>query len=113
MDASAMYPKGFHPVETGMKRDFSGPVKYTPRHKVSHPVKYYFLDFSKAIQVSPTATSRLVVGNIGLESDAPELVSGAPYDPFKLDVFDLGTYFQQSVLDVSDHLHLPMLVGLC
>ena len=113
MDASAMYPKGFHPIETDMKRDLSGPAKYTPRHKVSRSVKYYFFDFAKAVEVSPTAASRFVTGSTGFDSEAPELVSGAPYDPFKLDVFDLGIYFQQSVLDVSDHLHLPMLVGWC
>ena len=82
-----------------------------PRSSV--PVTYYFVDFGISTQFDPEDTNRFVTGADGLDREPLELSDDIPYDPFKLDVFDLGIYFQQSVLNVSDHLHLLMLVGLC
>lgn len=107
MDAVSMYPKGFHPIQTGMKPDLSGPAKYVSRRKAAQPVRYYYFNFSNAFEgASGDNTSALVAGKTGLDIDAPELESGAPYNPFKLDVYVLGTYLREAVLEVRIIAHL-------
>ena len=88
MDAGAMYPDGFHPVKQHFLPDAVTPVWPLSRSKAG--VKYYFVDFGISVQA---ASGQLVEGNLGRDRDPPELHTGKPYDPFKLDVWQLGTTF--------------------
>ena len=54
MDASAMYPQGFHPSRW---------APYVSRRSVG--VQYYFADFGLSSHFPPEAQSRLVVGDAG------------------------------------------------
>ena len=102
MDAPAMYPKGFHPVETDLNRDMRGSAPHHSRFTNPRPVKYYYVDFGISSQFTPEQdhTSRLVVGVDGLDDQVPELSKVTPYDPFKVDVFILGNYFKKTILNV-------------
>ncbi|OSX60548.1 hypothetical protein POSPLADRAFT_1047968 [Postia placenta MAD-698-R-SB12] len=87
MDASAMYPKGFHPVWETLLYDIKTAAPYLARGDV--PVKYYYpyppLD----------AENRLVVGVAGRDQEVPELSRRKrPYDPFKGSIF-IGNLFRR------------------
>ncbi|KIP07951.1 hypothetical protein PHLGIDRAFT_404324 [Phlebiopsis gigantea 11061_1 CR5-6] len=88
MDASHLYPKGFHPVSIDSLPDVSKLAPHIPRRQAS--VKYYFIDFGLSVHVPDDASNKLVTGRLGRDRDPPELHSDAPYDPFKLDIFIIG-----------------------
>ena len=99
MDAAALYPRGFHPVQTRSLPDISGSAPVLPRSSVI--IKYYFLDFGISTQFNHDGHPRLVVGKDGLERSVPELSDDVPYDPFKVDICILGAFFKQHMLDVG------------
>ncbi|KAH9893444.1 kinase-like domain-containing protein [Cubamyces lactineus] len=102
MDATALYPRGFHPVQTRSLPDISDYAPVLPRS--SAPIKYYFLDFGISTQFDQGDQSRLVIGRDGLERSVPELSDDVPYDPFKVDICILGALFKQHMLDKYSNL---------
>ncbi len=98
MDASSLFPKGFHPVRLEYSPDARGSVHQLSRAKAH--VKYYFVDFGISVHC-PTDSPKLVVGGYGRDQDVPELSFDVPYDPFKLDIFILGNMFRRQICNVS------------
>lgn len=98
MDATAVFPKGFHPMAETTLPDLSGPAPFVRRIDV--PVKYYFIDFGISTQFAPDQHSRLVLGTDGLDDEVPELSKTVPYDPFKTDIFIIGNLLRQQFLQV-------------
>ena len=99
MDATAMYPLGFHPVH-----DISLPDGHTRAPFLSRleaPVRYYFVDFGLAVSIPPEVYPKRALGAYGLDREAPELSFTKEYDPFKLDIFILGNVFQKEIYAVS------------
>lgn len=84
MDASALFPCGFHPISKTRLPDVSGITPTLSRSEA--PVRYYFIDFGISTRFAPQS-SRLVVGTPGLDQEPPELSDNDPYDPFQLNVF--------------------------
>lgn len=98
MDATAMYPRGFHPMREMSLPDISG---FAPvLHRIDVPVKYYFIDFGISTQFAPDQHPRLVLGMEGLDKDVPELSATVPYDPFKTDIFIIGSLLSEQFLEV-------------
>jgi hypothetical protein len=97
MDASAMYPDGFHPLYTDLKSNGEGTAYQLSRSSVE--VKYHYIDFDVSSYFPPDVTSTLVTGLDGLDYP-PELSADVPYDPFKLDVYILGNLFRVEILRV-------------
>ena len=95
MDARAMYPKGHHPVRIDCAPDGHSLVQPDGlRWKRVPLVQYYFIDFEMAIAFSPGEQHLM----IGTQGNAPELSNSVAYDPFKADVFSLGTVFREHVV---------------
>lgn len=101
MDAAAMYPRGFHPVQQKHTLDLKGLAPVIPRLGVWPPVKYYFVDYGISVRVPPEDRPQVVVGNWGFDQDVPELSMTTPYDPFKVDIFIIGNVFKKKICDVS------------
>ena len=100
MDATALYPQGFHPMaQHVLPHDITTIAPCLPR--TTTPVTYYFVDFGLSALFSPDDTNRLVTGTDGLDSEVPELSETEPYDPFKADVFILGNMFRMSFYEVG------------
>ncbi|KAI0643709.1 hypothetical protein C8Q79DRAFT_1120660 [Trametes meyenii] len=99
MDATQLYPQGFHPVQTENLPDISGPAPVLPRSSVS--LRYFFLDFgiSTRFPAGSEAAERRVLGRDGLERSVPELSDTVPYDPFQVDIYILGALFKQIMID--------------
>ncbi|KAI0334855.1 hypothetical protein GY45DRAFT_1242123 [Cubamyces sp. BRFM 1775] len=96
MDASALFPRGFHPVAQTALPDAvtSAPVL----SRSAARVHYYFIDFGISTRFDPKSSSpRLVTGKDGLDQEPPELSKTIPYDPFKLDVFLIGNLVRSRI----------------
>jgi len=89
VDPSKLCPKGFHFSKPSYREDFKTRAKWLERHSVS-PLNYYFIDFEMAEYFPPEPDNRVCLGIYGQDRDVPELSMTVPYDPFKLDVFQLG-----------------------
>jgi len=62
--------------------------------------RVYLVDFETAVEFAPECTDQVCAGlpiGIGFAAEsyarrhAPEFASGGPYNPFKLDIWQLGT----------------------
>ncbi|KAI0041906.1 hypothetical protein FA95DRAFT_1598729 [Auriscalpium vulgare] len=102
MDAKAMYPDGFHPVDDIWTPTKSGVAKKLPRLEVG--VKYYFIDYGISSYFPPGAPRTLVTGALGRDQEVPELSDDVPYDPFKVDIFIIGNALRQELHDVYSNL---------
>ena len=89
VDPSKLCPKGFHFSKPSYREDFKTRTKWLERRSVS-PLTYYFIDFEMAEYFPPGPDNRVCLGIYGQDRDVPELSMTVPYDPFKLDVFQLG-----------------------
>ncbi|KAI0060102.1 hypothetical protein BV25DRAFT_1839864 [Artomyces pyxidatus] len=94
MDASALYPQGFHGafnMNTSHRVSEAGLLHHT---RLEVPVKYYFIDFGTSVRFPNAPERRLVSQKHGSGTDfvLPELRENgqALYDPFKADVYALG-----------------------
>jgi hypothetical protein len=99
MDATSMFPRGFHPVMTAfLPHDISAPAPMIPRLDVE--VKYYFIDYGISSYFPEGTEPQLVVGLAGRDRDVPELSDDVPYDPFKVDIFTIGNVFRREFVCV-------------
>ncbi|KAI0365108.1 kinase-like protein [Pilatotrama ljubarskyi] len=92
MDAKALYPDGHHPVRLGYAPDAIH--KVTPLSRAEHRVHYYYIDFGLAC-LFPEGSSHYVVGDVGRDTEVPEVSSDIPYDAFKVDIFALGNLYSK------------------
>ncbi|KAI9001450.1 kinase-like domain-containing protein [Trametes punicea] len=92
MDASALFPKSFHPLVQTALPDGMTPAPVLSR--AAAPVQYYFTDFGDSARFT-SGGPRLVVGSDGLDEGPPELSKTVPYDPFKLDIFLIGNLIRR------------------
>ena len=101
MDSVHLYPCGFHPVRNILLYDCSAPAPFIPRRDAG--VKYHFIDYGVSSHFPPGSWHRLVVGRDGRDQDIPELSDDVPYDPFKVDVYTIGSVLHHEFCDVSIH----------
>ncbi|KAH9026729.1 hypothetical protein EDB85DRAFT_160581 [Lactarius pseudohatsudake] len=93
MDATRMFPRGFHPVrDVFLPNDLSAPAPVIPRLDVE--VKYYFVDY-RISSYFPEGERQLVFGFAGRDREVPELSDEVPYDPFKVDIFTIGNVMRR------------------
>ncbi|KDR84181.1 hypothetical protein GALMADRAFT_56099 [Galerina marginata CBS 339.88] len=90
MDAKSIVPTGWHFVSHFCEPD--GMTRISPLDRKSHSVRYYFIGFGSCYHIPPNQAP-LVRDIGGNDDDVPELFTGKPYDPYKLDVYTLGNIF--------------------
>ena len=96
MDASLLFPRGFHPIVQTSLPDAVTPAPVLSRSTAR--VQYYFIDFGISTHFDLNSSSpRLVTGQDGLDQEPPELSRTIPYDPFKLDVFLIGNLIRRRI----------------
>ncbi|KAG8833941.1 hypothetical protein FRC17_009812 [Serendipita sp. 399] len=98
MDASELYPDGFHPVRQNLSRN--GLAEVVGLMRMHAPVRYYLIDFGSAIAFEKGTPSRdkYAEGRTGRDEDVPEFRFNAPYDPFKVDIFQFGNLLSKEFL---------------
>jgi len=97
MDATAMYPRGFHPINESFLPDAKTMARHRPRTSV--PVRYYYIDYGLSVHIPPDVHRKAAVGSDGRDQEVPELSDDVPYDPFKVDIFIAGNLFRRMFHD--------------
>jgi len=95
MDASEMYPKGFHPTRKHKAPDGISSAKCISGAK---RVKYYFIDFEMSRLIKRDSDRQMCVRQGG-RNLPPEIERGAEYDPFPVDMYYLGNVYREHVLE--------------
>ncbi|KZS89806.1 hypothetical protein SISNIDRAFT_488973 [Sistotremastrum niveocremeum HHB9708] len=104
----ALFPKGFHPVTPTFHTSDREPLELlssTPHtSRTISPVTSYLIDFGESQWYSGYDMRETISGPVGHSLDAPEVKSGKPYDPFKLDIRALGDMFLVDLLEAYHDL---------
>ncbi|KAJ3478322.1 hypothetical protein NLI96_g9841 [Meripilus lineatus] len=105
MDATDLYPDGFHPVCDIKDAAWSDTLAkhYT---RTQTPVKYYFIDFGISCRFDPDDPEPRAFPRGAGDKTAPEL-SGmpmCPIDPFPTDVYYIGNVIRTNILTVYQGL---------
>ena len=114
MDPSRVIPKGFHFVKweshDGVKFNLTWRDRWSVR-----PVPHYFIDFGVSSRYPAEWKDIIDYGIFGQDKTVPEMSLTVPYDPFKMDVYQLGN----AIIEVAEVRHekktlcsLPHVVGL-
>lgn len=99
MDGSNLFKDGWHPMNTWLTRNGKDDLCLT-RKRSEVEIRYYFIDFGLSTLFSSGQHKCFVTGELG-RIQAPEQLSGLPYDPFKLDVYYLGHVYQMKIVEAS------------
>jgi hypothetical protein len=90
MDTSKAIPKCFHFrnwwTHTGL--DYKN-FEFHDRWAVQ-PVHYHYIDFGLSYQYPLSHKNMTETGSCGQDPSVPEFALDKPYDPFKVDVYQLG-----------------------
>ena len=99
MDESRVIPKRSHFGRTD-SHDGSA-FNLTWRHRCSvAPVDYYYIDFGLSAWFPNGKDTAISIGVVGQVKSVPELSDTVPYNPFQVDIFQLG-YTILEVIEVS------------
>ena len=98
LDASKMYPKGFHPLSPSFEPDFKRVAR--PFRRRGAGVKYYFIDFGFSQIFNSYEERENVLGIMAQDRTIPELSNTVPYDPFAVDVYTLGMVYKERLTSV-------------
>uniref|UniRef100_A0A8H8CK66 Protein kinase domain-containing protein n=1 Tax=Psilocybe cubensis TaxID=181762 RepID=A0A8H8CK66_PSICU len=93
MDPTDVIPSSFHHGDNYYQPDGKTRIEFKDRCSVSR-VKYYIIDFEFA---NYFPNNKLCVGLYGQQKDVPEMSRTVPYDPFKLDVFQVGKLIEKFI----------------
>lgn len=98
MDASKMYPAGFHPVLQHILPDCSGVIKPLPRSEAIP--KYYYTDFDASIFIS----SDRIKSDLTTLQTVPSGAASPKLAAFKIDISDMGALLQKEIFEArSDY----------
>lgn len=111
MDASPLYPDGFHPVATDLKPDYIATAKHYTR--TQRPTKYKIIDFGISRRYDPAEGRHLEYPIRGGDKTVPEFQGEGGYepsDPFPTDVYYVGNMIREDFLTVRfSSIHLTYL----
>ncbi|TDL18398.1 hypothetical protein BD410DRAFT_816219 [Rickenella mellea] len=103
MDATAMYPRGFHPI--GREAESDGVRVANPLRRMDASyVKYYFVDFGISTHFPDPKNPFRVVGGDGQDQEVPDLSAAQPYDAYPVDVFILGNLYKKTFVLAYNNL---------
>ncbi|KAJ7450250.1 kinase-like domain-containing protein [Mycena galericulata] len=89
MDESRVVPKGSHFCKPRTHTGFYGLFSWNDRCSVS-PVDYYYIDFGLSLYFPDGKDTALHLGTLRTFPTIPELSLTVPYNPFKVDIYQLG-----------------------
>jgi len=100
MDGS-MYPNSWHPRRDERDRfDVSKLAKHYSR--TERPPRYYLIDFGISRRYGPKDVSPLEPIIIGGDKTVPEFQNSyAPCNPFHTDIYYMGNFIREGVLEVG------------
>ncbi|KAJ6498044.1 hypothetical protein C8R47DRAFT_1112658 [Mycena vitilis] len=92
MDATRAIPGGYHFSQPWTENGVDFGVYWRARSFVS-PVEYYFIDFGLSDYCPDGPEATRDVGVFGQDKTVPEFSDTVSYNPFKVDIYQLGNVF--------------------
>ncbi|KAJ7726279.1 kinase-like domain-containing protein [Mycena maculata] len=89
MDESRVIPKGSHFIKPRTHTGFYGLFSWNDRCSVA-PVEHYYIDFGLSLYFPDGKDTALQLGTLRTFPTIPELSLTVPYNPFQVDIFQLG-----------------------
>lgn len=96
MDASKMYPEGFHPIQRDVLPDYSRIVKPIPRSEAVP--KYYYTGFDVSVLISSDA----IKVDPAKPQATPEVTPPPELAAFKVDISAMGTLLEKEFFEVRN-----------
>lgn len=114
MDVTRLFPTPYHPLDTRMKRDWSGRVSHLTR--TQRPVKYYLIDFGLSVRYAPGAHRPPEPIVLGGDRSAPEFrmkdgVLPMECDPFPTDIYYIGNLLRTDFVEGRGYGPRPPKLG--
>ncbi|KAJ7590190.1 hypothetical protein C8J56DRAFT_937074 [Mycena floridula] len=100
MDATSMYPSGFHPTIQDMRLDFKGFASHYSR--TERPPRYYLIDFGLSRIYRPEDGPPLERPVHGGDKTAPEFQGDSynvPSNPFPTDIYYIGNWIRTHFIE--------------
>ncbi|KII93064.1 hypothetical protein PLICRDRAFT_100738 [Plicaturopsis crispa FD-325 SS-3] len=98
MDATSLYPNGWHPWRFNYAPDAITELPSLPSR--THHVRYYFIDHGLSIRFYEGESSVIQTsGGAPQEKTVPELAIDAPYDAYKVDIYILGCVYRKELYE--------------
>ncbi|KAF8217735.1 kinase-like domain-containing protein [Mycena galopus ATCC 62051] len=108
MDESRVVPRGSHFCYPKTHDGYRGSFAWENRCSVG-PVDYYYIDFGLSMYYPKGRDTALTTGTLRNFRTIPELSETVPYNPFKVDVFQLGLTMANVIKDYPDlHIFSPV-----
>ena len=98
MDSRPLYDESFHPVHKTLSLD-SQRLIYPKYTRLEKRVRYYFIDMGYAKWFRDADEPRLLGGKMA-RTLAPEQQIDKTYDPFLVDIYQLGAVIKQDLIPV-------------
>ena len=98
MQADAIFSERCHPVLLNHNWTVQRILKPLPR-STAH-VRYLYIDYGISTYIAPGKPLKLVTGVRGHVKDVPELSMDVPYNPYKVDIYIIGSTLRTLFLDV-------------
>ncbi|KAJ7159791.1 kinase-like domain-containing protein, partial [Mycena filopes] len=89
MDESRIVPTGSHFVRPHTHSGFRRLFRWNNRCSVG-PLDYYYIDFGLSMYFPSGKSTARALGTLRTFRTIPELSDTVPYDPFKVDIYQLG-----------------------
>lgn len=109
MDVSKVIPKGYHFLDWRTHDGVNLKLDWRDRWSV-RPIEYFFIDFGVSYQYPLGLTDILDTGRYGQDRSVPELSDTVLYDPFKLDIYQLGNVIINVVNVRSDFVRIVSII---
>jgi hypothetical protein len=103
LDATPLYPDGFHPHVHINDRKIDGKGKARRTTRTLAPVNYYLIDFGLSWKHEPLKGPPIAPLIHGNDRTVPEFQgkeNGEPYNPFPTDIYYLGNFIREEFLAV-------------
>ncbi|KAJ7078432.1 kinase-like domain-containing protein [Mycena belliarum] len=104
MDETRVVPKGSHFSNPRTHTGYYDLFSWNPRCAVG-PVDYYYIDFGLSLYFPDGQDTALHLATLRTFPNIPELSQTVPYNPFKVDIFQLGLTMHKLIdayLDLED-----------
>ncbi|KAH0583283.1 hypothetical protein H2248_011158 [Termitomyces sp. 'cryptogamus'] len=98
MEMTQVIPRGVHFVRRWTHDGVNEKLEWKTRWSV-RPNKYYFIDFGHSYVIPLHITKPVGIGIYGQDKTVPEFQSPNPYNPFLMEIYQLGNVLMNLIKD--------------
>ncbi|CAK5263693.1 unnamed protein product [Mycena citricolor] len=102
MEESLIVPRGSHFWDQRTHTGNYGWFRWRDRCSVTEPINYYYIDFGLSLYFPDGTATAQHTALLRTFPDCPELSLTKPYNPFRVDVYQLGLAMRKAIKDYPD-----------